>query len=127
MFFRPVFCILVLPSDCVALASALCWPWIIYTGFIFFPLVHFLYLIFIYQLLVHAIIFIVLSLSVFPWLSVHSHSLPAALSRSAILHDMSEDALEQCTPVMVLSPARKESGKKSVKQRPRRRKRASER
>ena len=40
---------------------------------------------------------------------------------------MSEDAFEQCTPVVVLSPARKESGKKSVKQRPRRRKRASER
>ncbi|XP_045687194.1 E3 ubiquitin-protein ligase MARCHF1 isoform X1 [Phyllostomus hastatus] len=49
------------------------------------------------------------------------------ICRSAILHDMSEDAFEQCTPVMVLSPARKESGKKSVKQRPRRRKRASER
>lgn len=56
-----------------------------------------------------------------------SHPLPAALSRSAILHDMSEDAFEQCTPVVVLSPARKESGKKSVKQRPRRRRRASER
>lgn len=41
---------------------------------------------------------------------------------------MSEDAFEQCTPVVVLSPARKESGKKSVKQRPRRRRRrASER
>ncbi|KAF3818526.1 hypothetical protein GH733_011943, partial [Mirounga leonina] len=49
------------------------------------------------------------------------------ICRSAILHDMSEDAFEQCTPVMVLSPARKESGKKSVKQRPRRRRRASER
>nr|KAF6401698.1 hypothetical protein HJG63_013012 [Rousettus aegyptiacus] len=49
------------------------------------------------------------------------------ICRSAILHDMSEDAFEQCTPVMVLSPARKESGKKSVRQRPRRRRRASER
>ncbi|XP_034517307.1 E3 ubiquitin-protein ligase MARCHF1 isoform X1 [Ailuropoda melanoleuca] len=49
------------------------------------------------------------------------------ICRSAILHDMSEDAFEQCTPVMVLSPARKESGKKAVKQRPRRRRRASER
>ncbi|KAF5923460.1 hypothetical protein HPG69_006631 [Diceros bicornis minor] len=49
------------------------------------------------------------------------------ICRSAILHDMSEDAFEHCTPVMVLSPARKESGKKSVKQRPRRRRRASER
>uniref|UniRef100_A0A673SXB9 RING-type E3 ubiquitin transferase n=1 Tax=Suricata suricatta TaxID=37032 RepID=A0A673SXB9_SURSU len=49
------------------------------------------------------------------------------ICRSAILHDMSEDAFEQCTPVVVLSPARKESGKKSVKQRPRRRRRASER
>ncbi|XP_035581931.1 E3 ubiquitin-protein ligase MARCHF1 isoform X1 [Zalophus californianus] len=49
------------------------------------------------------------------------------ICRSTILHDMSEDAFEQCTPVMVLSPARKESGKKSVKQRPRRRRKASER
>lgn len=83
----------------------------------------------IYRLLVHAIIFIVLSLC-FPmaFLSIPiSHPLPAALSRSTILHDMSEDAFEQCTPVMVLSPARKESGNKSVKQRPRRRRRASER
>ncbi|XP_048186581.1 E3 ubiquitin-protein ligase MARCHF1 isoform X2 [Perognathus longimembris pacificus] len=40
---------------------------------------------------------------------------------------MSEDAFEQCTPVMVLSPARKESGKKPVKQKPRRRRRVSER
>lgn len=95
----------------------------------FFPLVHFLHLIFIYQLLVHAIIFIIFSLR-FPmaFLSIPvSHPLPVALSRSAILHDMSEDAFEQCTPVMVLSPARKDFGKKSVKQRPRRRRRASER
>lgn len=56
-----------------------------------------------------------------------SHPLPAALSRSTILHDMSEEAFEYCTPVMVLSPARKESGKKPVKQRPRRRRRAPER
>lgn len=56
-----------------------------------------------------------------------SHPLPAALSRSAILHDMSEESFEYCTPVVVLSPARKESGKKSVKQRPRRRRKASER
>ncbi|EHB08858.1 E3 ubiquitin-protein ligase MARCH1 [Heterocephalus glaber] len=47
------------------------------------------------------------------------------ICRSSILHDMSEDAFEHCTPVMVLSPA-KNSGKKSVKQKPRRR-RASER
>ncbi|XP_058292843.1 E3 ubiquitin-protein ligase MARCHF1 isoform X2 [Hylobates moloch] len=40
---------------------------------------------------------------------------------------MSEESFEYCTPVMVLSPARKESGKKSVKQRPRRRRKASER
>ena len=53
------------------------------------------------------------------------HPSPAALSRSAILHDMSEASLEQSTPVVVLSPARKESGKKSVKQRPRRRRRAA--
>ncbi|XP_053439924.1 E3 ubiquitin-protein ligase MARCHF1 isoform X1 [Nycticebus coucang] len=49
------------------------------------------------------------------------------ICRSAILHDMSEEAFEYCTPVMVLSPARKESGKKPVKQRPRRRRRGSER
>ncbi|XP_063520325.1 E3 ubiquitin-protein ligase MARCHF1 isoform X1 [Pongo pygmaeus] len=49
------------------------------------------------------------------------------ICRSAILHDMSEESFEYCTPVMVLSPARKESGKKSVKQRPRRRRKASER
>ncbi|KAB0406752.1 hypothetical protein E2I00_018031 [Balaenoptera physalus] len=47
------------------------------------------------------------------------------ICRSAILHDMSEASLEQSTPVVVLSPARKESGKKSVKQRPRRRRRAA--
>ncbi|XP_023371810.1 uncharacterized protein LOC111726889 [Otolemur garnettii] len=40
---------------------------------------------------------------------------------------MSEEAFEYCTPVMVLNPARKESGKKPVKQRPRRRRRGSER
>lgn len=40
---------------------------------------------------------------------------------------MSEDAFQHCTPVMVLSPARKECGKKPVKQKPRRRRRASER
>ncbi|KAM9677955.1 E3 ubiquitin-protein ligase MARCHF1 isoform 3-T3 [Trichechus inunguis] len=49
------------------------------------------------------------------------------ICRSAILRDMSEDAFEHYTPVVVLSPARKESGKKPLKQRPRRRKRASER
>lgn len=113
----------------MALASVLHCPWTVYTGLTFPPLVHFLHLIFIYQLLVHAIIFIILSLCLpVALLSIPiSHPLPAALSRSAILHDMSEDAFEQCTPVMVLSPARKESGKKAVKQRPRRRRRASER
>nr|XP_044987719.1 E3 ubiquitin-protein ligase MARCHF1 isoform X1 [Jaculus jaculus] len=49
------------------------------------------------------------------------------ICRSAILHAMSEDAFEHCTPVVVLSPARKESGKKAVKQKPRRRRKASER
>ncbi|XP_059867933.1 E3 ubiquitin-protein ligase MARCHF1 isoform X1 [Delphinus delphis] len=47
------------------------------------------------------------------------------ICRSAILHDMSEASFEQSTPVVVLSPARKESGKKSVKQRPRRKRRAA--
>lgn len=56
-----------------------------------------------------------------------SHPLPTALSRSSsTLHDLSEDAFEHCTPVMVLSPA-KDSGKKPVKQKPRRRRLASER
>lgn len=60
---------------------------------------------------------------------LHSHlpPLPAALSRSAVLHGMSEDAIEPCTPVTVLSAARRESSKKPVRQRPRRRRRASER
>ncbi|KAM5173420.1 E3 ubiquitin-protein ligase MARCHF1 isoform 1-T1 [Callospermophilus lateralis] len=49
------------------------------------------------------------------------------ICRSSILHDMSEDAFEHCTPVVVLGPARKECGKKPVKQKPRRRRRASER
>ncbi|KAM4836986.1 E3 ubiquitin-protein ligase MARCHF1 isoform 2-T10 [Thomomys bottae] len=49
------------------------------------------------------------------------------ICRSATLHDISEDAFEHCPPVMVLAPARKESGKKPVKQKPRRRCRASER
>ncbi|XP_051025384.1 E3 ubiquitin-protein ligase MARCHF1 isoform X3 [Acomys russatus] len=45
------------------------------------------------------------------------------ICRSSILHDMSEDALEHYTPVVVLSHARKESDKKPVKQKPRRRRR----
>ncbi|XP_060237838.1 E3 ubiquitin-protein ligase MARCHF1 isoform X1 [Meriones unguiculatus] len=49
------------------------------------------------------------------------------ICRSSILHDMSEDAFEHCTPVLVLSHARKESGKKPVKQKPRRRRRVSQR
>lgn len=40
---------------------------------------------------------------------------------------MSEDAFEHGSPVMVLSQARKESGQKAVKQKPRRRKRVSQR
>lgn len=52
-----------------------------------------------------------------------SHPLPAALSRSAMLHDMSEDTVEHCTPVVVLSPARKESGRGAEKPRRRRRRR----
>ncbi|XP_034376163.1 E3 ubiquitin-protein ligase MARCHF1 isoform X3 [Arvicanthis niloticus] len=49
------------------------------------------------------------------------------ICRSSTLHDMSEDAFEHCTPVMVLSHARKESGKKPVRQNPRRRRRVSQR
>ncbi|XP_050018199.1 E3 ubiquitin-protein ligase MARCHF1 isoform X3 [Alexandromys fortis] len=45
------------------------------------------------------------------------------ICRSSILHDMSEDAFEHGNPVMVLSQARKESGQKPVKQKPRRRRR----
>ncbi|NP_001390805.1 E3 ubiquitin-protein ligase MARCHF1 isoform 8 [Mus musculus] len=47
------------------------------------------------------------------------------ICRSSLLHDMSED--EHCTPVVVLSHARKESGKKPVRQNPRRRRRVSQR
>ncbi|XP_042638550.1 E3 ubiquitin-protein ligase MARCHF1 [Orycteropus afer afer] len=49
------------------------------------------------------------------------------ICRSAFLHDMSEDEFQHCTPVMVLSSTRKESGKRPLKQRPRRRRKASER
>ncbi|XP_058513446.1 E3 ubiquitin-protein ligase MARCHF1 isoform X2 [Ochotona princeps] len=50
------------------------------------------------------------------------------ICRSAMLHDMSEDTVEHCTPVVVLSPARKESGRGAEKpRRRRRRRRASER
>ncbi|XP_040598155.1 E3 ubiquitin-protein ligase MARCHF1 isoform X1 [Mesocricetus auratus] len=49
------------------------------------------------------------------------------ICRSSILHDMSEESFEHCTPVMVLSHARKESGDKPVKQKPRRRRRVSQR
>ncbi|XP_072831193.1 E3 ubiquitin-protein ligase MARCHF1 isoform X1 [Vicugna pacos] len=45
------------------------------------------------------------------------------ICRSAVLHDLSEAAFEQSTPVTVLGPARKESGHKSVKRRLRRRRR----
>ena len=55
------------------------------------------------------------------------HPLPAALSRSAISHDMSGASLEHSTPVTVLSPARQEPGKKPVTQKPRRRRRAAQR
>ncbi|MEJ1287835.1 membrane-associated ring finger (C3HC4) 1 [Cricetulus griseus] len=40
---------------------------------------------------------------------------------------MSEESFEHCTPVMVLSHARKESGKTTIKQKPRRRRRVSQR
>lgn len=43
-----------------------------------------------------------------------------ALSRSTTLHDLSEDELEHATPVMVLTPSNRESGKKQVKRRFRR-------
>lgn len=51
-----------------------------------------------------------------------SLSFAAALYRSTTLHDVSEDEFEHATPVMVLTPARRESGKKQVKRRFRRRK-----
>lgn len=113
-------------QECVALASALHLYGLIFSK----PFVHCLQLIFICQPLVMlSFSSFSLSLSVSPWLSLHPHapSFACCLSRSAILHDMSEDAFEHCTPVMVLSPARKESGRESVKQKPRRRRRASER
>uniref|UniRef100_A0A8D1KYE3 RING-type E3 ubiquitin transferase n=1 Tax=Sus scrofa TaxID=9823 RepID=A0A8D1KYE3_PIG len=54
-----------------------------------------------------------------------SHPSSATLSRSS--HDVSDAAFEPSTPVTVLSPARRETGKKSVRQRPRRRRRAAQR
>ncbi|XP_023592390.1 E3 ubiquitin-protein ligase MARCHF1 isoform X2 [Trichechus manatus latirostris] len=127
--FRSVFYIPSLYSETMCL---LLLPYIVHAQFMLAYFVSFisfssvdLYL----PTLVHAVIFIFLSLSFsMAFFSIPiSHPLPAALSRSAILHDMSEDAFEHYTPVVVLSPARKESGKKPLKQRPRRRKRASER
>ncbi|XP_043369226.1 E3 ubiquitin-protein ligase MARCHF1 isoform X2 [Dermochelys coriacea] len=44
------------------------------------------------------------------------------ICRSTTLHDVSEDEFEHATPVMVLTPASRESGKKQVKRRFRRRK-----
>ncbi|XP_005299334.2 E3 ubiquitin-protein ligase MARCHF1 isoform X1 [Chrysemys picta bellii] len=44
------------------------------------------------------------------------------ICRSTTLHDVSEDEFEHATPVMVLTPASRESGKKQVKRRCRRRK-----
>uniref|UniRef100_A0A7N4V055 RING-type E3 ubiquitin transferase n=1 Tax=Sarcophilus harrisii TaxID=9305 RepID=A0A7N4V055_SARHA len=50
------------------------------------------------------------------------------ICRSSTLHDLSEDTFEHSTPVMVLTPTCRESNKKQLKQRFRRRKReASER
>lgn len=59
------------------------------------------------------------SLSTHPY---HFHPFPllTALSRSTTLHDLSEDELERATPVMVLTPSNRESGKKQVKRRFRR-------
>ncbi|XP_052634420.1 E3 ubiquitin-protein ligase MARCHF1 isoform X3 [Harpia harpyja] len=42
------------------------------------------------------------------------------ICRSTTLHDLSEDELEHATPVMVLAPSNRESGKKQVKRRFRR-------
>ncbi|XP_027491293.1 E3 ubiquitin-protein ligase MARCH1 isoform X2 [Corapipo altera] len=42
------------------------------------------------------------------------------ICRSTTLHDLSEDELEHATPVMVLTPSNRESGKKHVKRRFRR-------
>lgn len=52
----------------------------------------------------------------------HFHPFPllTALSRSTALHDLSEDELEHATPVMVLTPSNRESVKKQVKRRFRR-------
>ncbi|XP_039395268.1 E3 ubiquitin-protein ligase MARCHF1 isoform X2 [Mauremys reevesii] len=44
------------------------------------------------------------------------------ICRSTTLHDVSEDEFEHATPVMVLTPASRESGKKQVKRRYRQRK-----
>ncbi|KAM6221471.1 E3 ubiquitin-protein ligase MARCHF1 isoform 2-T2 [Rhynchocyon petersi] len=49
------------------------------------------------------------------------------ICRSSTLHDISEDAFEHRTPLVVLNPARKNAGKKQLKQRPRRSRRTTER
>lgn len=114
----------------MALASALRCPWTIYTWSVVFPfssfsLIDLLFTDFWPYYHFHHSLSPCLSMT---FLSIPiSHPLPAALSRSSILHDMSEDAFQHCTPVMALSPP-KDSGKKPVKQKPRRRRRrASER
>lgn len=69
---------------------------------------------------IHVLLFILFfSLSTHPY---HFHPFPllTALSRSTTLHDLSEDELEHATPVMVLTPSNRESGKKQVKRRFRR-------
>lgn len=70
---------------------------------------------------IHVLIFFYFSLSTHPY---HFHPFPllTALSRFSTLHDFSEDELEHATPVMVLTPSNRESGKKQVKRRFRRKK-----
>ena len=120
----------------MTLTAVLSCLWIIYISLIFFSFSAFPSFD-LCQLWVHAVVFI--SLFLFPMAvlsfpipvaflpSPIPHPLPAALSRSAISHDMSGASLEPSTPVTALSPARQEPGKKPVTQKPRRRRRAAQR
>ncbi|KAM9579438.1 E3 ubiquitin-protein ligase MARCHF1 isoform 1-T1 [Guaruba guarouba] len=57
-----------------------------------------------------------------PWSQSRLSVCPSTqdICRSTTLHDLSEDELEHATPVMVLTPSNRESGKKQVKRRFRR-------
>lgn len=122
----------------MTLAAVLSCLWIIYISLIFFsfttfssfdlclptlgPCCHFHLSLFLFPM---AVLSSPIPMAVLP--IPIPHPLTAALSRSAISHDMSGASLERSTSVTVLSPARQEPGKKPVTQKSRRRRRASQR